>query len=566
MVAYGYSMASNSINTSEEKTTQRDEHAAGRQHANGGGELSELRRILVQPDEVGEVLPEAFSASAEKSSALADATLPVVESNIYKSARERPEVLSEALFPIIGPAIRKAIAEALGKMVQSMNQTMENSLSPKGLKWRIEAWQTGKPFAEVVMLHSLVYRVEEVFLIHKDTGLLLQHASATAEGSKDADMVSAMLTAIQDFVHDSFKASEDATLNSLQIKELSVWIETGPDALIAAVIRGNAPLAYRETLEEAIEGVHARQKQELEEFNGESSVFVESRPLLDNCLQSQAQEYGEKKGGLFTPTNILVGLLGLLLLIFGFFYIRDYMRWSGYVSRLKAEPGIVVAEVDRGFWRHSVSGLRDPLAADPDSFLGENGYDKDDIISQWKPYQDLSPDMVLKRANKLLEPPEGVKLSFENGVLKAEGSATPEWFEQAKRQAPLIAGVNEFKTGQDEFAVLKNRIEAQYINFNCGTTDYSSGEEKKLAALRNDLEKYADKGNAKIEITGTASSDGSGDANARISQARADKVLSEILGGSEKLRKLDESKPDTLRAIGKSSEGASGCKVTFKVN
>ncbi|NJM53355.1 MAG: hypothetical protein HC846_08145 [Blastocatellia bacterium] len=55
-------------------------------------------------------------------------------------------------------------------MVQSLNQSLEHSISPKGLRWRIEAWQTGKSFAEVVMLNSLIYRVEEVFLIHRETG------------------------------------------------------------------------------------------------------------------------------------------------------------------------------------------------------------------------------------------------------------------------------------------------------------------------------------------------------------------------------------------------------------
>lgn len=559
-------MGSNLINTSEDTPSHVEEVLPGYSRKNGADELAELRRILIHPEGVGEVLPEAVSASVEKSDALAKATLPVVEDNIYQSARKRPEVLSEALFPIIGPAIRKAIAEALGKMVQSMNQTMENSLSPKGFKWRIEAWRTGKPFAEVVMLHSLVYRVEEVFLIHKETGLLLQHASATTEGSKDADMVSAMLTAIQDFVHDSFKASEDATLDSLQIKELSVWIESGPDALIAAVIRGNAPLAYREKLEEAIEGVHARQQAQLQEFNGEASVFETSRPLLEECLQSERQEGEVKKTGYLTPANILAGVLGLVLLVTAFFYVRDYMRWSGYVSRLKAEPGIVVAEEDRGFWRHSVSGLRDPLAADPDSFLKENGYEKDDVESQWKPYQDLSGDMILKRANKLLNPPDSIKLSFENGILTASGPASSDWFEQARKQAPLIAGVNELKTGQDEFATLKSRVELQYISFNCGTVDYSSSNETKLEELSKDLEKLTNKSDLKVDVIGMASSDGSSETNARISQARANKVLTEILNRSERLRTLKQSNPEFIKALGKSAEQGSGCKVIFRVN
>ena len=43
----------------------------------------------------------------------------------------------------------------------------------QGLKWRVESIRTGRPFAEIVLMHSLLYRVEQVFLIHRETGLVL---------------------------------------------------------------------------------------------------------------------------------------------------------------------------------------------------------------------------------------------------------------------------------------------------------------------------------------------------------------------------------------------------------
>ena len=57
---------------------------------------------------------------------------------------------------------------------------------PRSLKWRFEAWRTGRPFAEIVLLKTLVYRVDQVFLIHKETGLLLQHVVADEVRAKDA--------------------------------------------------------------------------------------------------------------------------------------------------------------------------------------------------------------------------------------------------------------------------------------------------------------------------------------------------------------------------------------------
>ncbi len=412
-------------------------------------QLGELRKIIVQSEEVSEVLPTALRKRARKNNQLAEATLPLVEENIRQSIQRNPKILAEAIFPIIGPAIRKAIAEALGAMVQSLNQTLEQSISPKGLRWRIESWQTGKPFGEIVMLNTLLYRVEQVFLIHKETGILLQHVAANQAENKDADMVSAMLTAIQDFVHDSFQGSEDATLDALKVRELSVWIEHSPDAILAVVIRGNAPLDLRRVLVESIEKVQFQYENELDEFQGETKTFEPSRPILQDCLRLQVGESAQQKAKIFTPFNALAAILGILILVGGFFYIRDYQRWSNYVERLKSENGIVVTETNRGLFKHEIEGLRDESAINPNAILSEYGYDADDVESHWKNYQDLSPAMILERAKRILKPPPNVSLTLENGTLTVRGYAPNDWLLEARTIAKSMAGIEKFKVERE---------------------------------------------------------------------------------------------------------------------
>ncbi|MEO8349653.1 MAG: OmpA family protein, partial [Acidobacteriota bacterium] len=226
--------------------------------------LGELRRLLlvaeeaqvsriqerlddpeIHAEDVSRVLPEAIVLRSAKDDDFSRALQPTVEKAIVTSVRRDPQVLVDALFPVMGPAIRKAIASALASMVESFSETLEHSFSVQGVKWRMEAWRTGKPLAEVILLRTVVYRVEQVFLIHRESGLLLQHVSATAAGVQDADMVSGMLTAIRDFVHDSFGGKEGDSLDTFQVGERSVWIEQGPHATLAAVVRGSAPRELR---------------------------------------------------------------------------------------------------------------------------------------------------------------------------------------------------------------------------------------------------------------------------------------------------------------------------------
>jgi outer membrane protein OmpA-like peptidoglycan-associated protein len=514
--------------------------------------------------EVSNVLPAAIKQSSKANNKLSRSTLPVVEENIRQSVKENPQVLAEALFPAIGPAIRRAIAEALSTMIQSMNQSIEHSFSPQSLKWRIEAMQTGKPFAEIVLLKTLLYRVEQIFLIHRETGLLLQHVTANANAEQDADMVSAMLTAIQDFVEDSFTNSPEAMLDTLQVGELAVWIERSGNLLFAAVIRGNAPLTLREEFKNAVEQIEIEHETDFDNFKGDSQSFDRSRPILEECLKFQTGDKTNKKKSLFSPFNLIGAALLLAICVVGFFLIRDYWRWSSYVSDLKSKPGIVVTDSYHGWFTSSIQGLRDPLAVNPNEIINDYNLNAENIESTWEDYQSSNTELVLARAKKVLNPPETISLTFEKGTLTANGTATDDWFQKAKQLSSVLTGVNEFKTNQSGLSDLQAKIENQTLNFNCGTADLLENQTQNINEIGEGLQKLSnlakeEKKVLHVEIQGHSDTSGTGEINAKISQIRAEKVESVLKSNFPKLNV-------EMKTVGLSTNGSVGCNVKFKLN
>src|SRR5262245_24231172 len=256
-------------------------------------EVVQIQERLDDPqaraEDVSRVLPEAIALRSGRDRDLTDSLLPAVEEAIGVSVRRHPEVLVDGLFPVMGPAIRKSIANTLAEVLGSLSQTLAVGFSRQGLKWRVEAWRTGKPFAQVVLLRTLLYRVEQVFLIHRETGLLLGHVTAGKADVQDASMVSGMLTAIRDFVQDSFGSAREGGFAAFRVGELAVWVEQGPHAVLAAVIRGNPPMELRTVFVEAIEKIHRDRARDLEEFSGDAAPFQKSRDVLEACLKFQKQ-------------------------------------------------------------------------------------------------------------------------------------------------------------------------------------------------------------------------------------------------------------------------------------
>ena len=543
---------------------------ADRDQMAAADELGQLRRLLLapeqarineiqerldkaelHPDQVSRVLPDAIALRSVRDNQLSKALMPTVEEAIDVSVHRNPRRLASAIFPVMGPAIRKAISQSLSEMVQSLNQVLEHSLSLKSLKWRWQAFRTGKSFGEVVIANTLLYRVEEVFLIDNRTGILLQHVAAAGAHGNDPDLISGMLTAIQDFVKESFGGKREE-LESIRVGELTVWVERGDMASLAAAIRGNAPIGLRDIFRDAIDSIHLEFAEPLSTFDGDTAAFEACRPHLEACLKSQKRAPKQRRATLVWVTAALIlAAVGVWL----FFSLRESRRWQNYLARIQSMPGIVVINEESSGGKHYVNGLRDALAVDPQTLVNEFGISGDDVVGKWESYQSSHPDLSLERARRVLEPPKTLRLELEDGVLTARGAASNEWTAQARRLVRIIPGISDLNDSEvmdldllmAEINELKTRVEQSGIRFATGRSELLPEHQESLQQIADDIERLMGRAGAvgqrvRIEIEGHADRTGSDQINRRLQSSRADQMANFFRArgfGREEIVKLE---------------------------
>jgi len=431
------------------------------------------------------------------------------------------------------PAIRQAISTTLRSMIQSLNQTIEHSLSLRSLQWRLEAFRTGKPFAEIVLLHTLRYRVEQVFLIHAHTGLLLAHAAGDAVVVQDQTLVSGMLSAIRSFVQDSFGAAPDQALNTLHVGDLTVWIEQGDVAIVAAVIRGTPPESLRHHLQDTLARIQAEQPEALEAFSGDRAAFAGVTPLLEACLQSHFESGGRSISPMMwiLPVVLLCGVAW-----WGVTTYQAQRQWQASLDRLKAEPGLVVTAAYPDGGRYRIEGLRDPLARDPIQVLQDQGLSSDRINFKWSAYYALEPALTLRRAQQILALPNSVRLSLEGTRLAASGTAPPDWIAQSRVTARLIPGVDAYDDSRLAHQTLEDwarRLSTERLLFLPGVSSLSPDQEPAIRRLSeqldrlNELAQLAGK-RVTVEIIGQTDVVGRLTRNRTLSALRAQTVLKSL--------------------------------------
>lgn len=508
-------------------------------------EIDELRQIifgLTKPElenlqawlkderaficDIEEAIPDVIKNLIEAGELKSNDVIPFVEEAIEKSIQNNPQKFADILFPVMMPAIRKAIAESISNMLDSLNSTLENGFSPKRIGWRFRSIFGSESYAEIVLSNAYIFQVKQIFLIHKESGLLLHEVKSGTAITKDVDMVSGMLTAIQDFVKDSLTIEGERSLDTIRISGYNIWLEYGPHAIIAGIVEGTPPNNLRENFKNSIEKIHIDYSKHLQKFEGETTPFQKTESQLASCLQEQ------KKPEKIRPPYIIYFLL---ILILGFIGYKAYrrtekqLRWNKYIQRISAEPGVIVSNEGYKKRKFFVSGIKDPQANDPLTMLKTFGFADTVVNSYWVLFYSLEQEFIIKRTRNALNLPDSVEISYYNDTLFVRGSATTNHLDEASIKALNLPGVRHivisgFATPAKEINI--GNLEEYSFDFAFNSTELSYQEKSEYNLFIQKLKSYLDSYNSKgqqvnILVNSYTSHKGNSYINSQLANTRA---------------------------------------------
>ena len=465
--------------------------------------------------------------------AMGDALAAPVAQALGQAVRQNSTPIVDALFPVIGPLIRKSIAEALRNLMGDINSALEHSFTPRGLRWRFEAWRSGVPFAQVVLKHTVRYRIDHVFLIERDSGLVLQRASAPGVVELDADAIAGMLTAIGQFVRDSVGQARGA-LEEARVGEYLLWLTDGPRASIAAFIQGVPPDALRDLLVQRLEEIHAA--------SGESGLMT-AAAIPQVSIDAEALALAVAPGaGETRPVSRWPALVLLLagLVAAGVYAAREE-RWQDRLGTLRValegHPGFVLSSIDEGAGRSlRVRGLLDADAEPIAPLLSAAELGDATTRVEVEGYVSSDDAIVLRRARRLLDVPPTVDARVRDGRLVLTGTAAQAWIDAAVPRAawvpgvkavgfevvPAIDAVAEARAALDDLANAVEDIDVRFVRDVEGTADVAARVDEIAAALVRAQALAGIAGRAlRIEVSGFSDTPGGDALNTALRDARA---------------------------------------------
>lgn len=292
---------------------QRSFRAGDASESGTDPELETLREILFSRyrRQIAELEAELddLERRVTDEDALVAIIAPVLGDAIRRKIRDARDEMIEALYPIIGQVVVRAVSEAIRDLARTVDARMRTSFSPRALWRRLRARLGGVSGAEMALRESLPFEVAEVFLIHRETGLLLRHISPRPETSPDSDLISGMLTAIRDFVQDAFGRGDEGQLDEIQYGERRVLIEAAQHAYLAVVVDGIEPAGFRAEMRERIIEVDHAYEHILRHYEGDPAPLAPVEESLRSLMVTAEPGRLSRSQKL-----VLAGALGLVFI------------------------------------------------------------------------------------------------------------------------------------------------------------------------------------------------------------------------------------------------------------
>ena len=206
-------------------------------------ELQKIKELLLKKelenfDELKKQL-DKLEFESNSSEHIKEKISPVVATAIKQSIKSSKNDVVDSLYPIIGSMITKYVSRTFEDMINSINNQIRNRLSFRAISRKLRAKVQGISETELLLKESSKACIKTLFLIDKNSGVVLTTLENKNSTISEPEMVASMLTAIRSFINDWVdKNEENKELNTIDYGGSKIIIESSSSCYLAAIVDG----------------------------------------------------------------------------------------------------------------------------------------------------------------------------------------------------------------------------------------------------------------------------------------------------------------------------------------
>jgi hypothetical protein len=258
-------------------------------------------------------------SSQENLEALSSSLQEVISPSIAKEIEENQDKMVDILYPIIGGMISRYVTQSIRELMDSINHKIEDGLSIERYKRKMKAKVTGVSESELLLEESSIAPIVSLFVIHKESGLLIAEATQESQAIDDPHMVASMASAIKDFINDWMQTHDTTQQSEVQLVSYghaTLYIEGAGSVYIIAFLEREPDAQQRLEINHFFASVVKGYNGFFQQFEGDDSAveIEEIQEKLQHFLNLQ-EPHSKAKPLKEKQTKPLYWVFGVLLVI-----------------------------------------------------------------------------------------------------------------------------------------------------------------------------------------------------------------------------------------------------------
>ncbi|CAA6828419.1 MAG: Unknown protein [uncultured Sulfurovum sp.] len=252
----------------------------------------------------------------------------VISPAIAKEIDDNKDKMVDALYPIMGSMISKYVSNAIQEMMDTINKKIDEGLSVDKYKRKIKSRVSGVSETELLLEENNDALMSSIFVIHKESGLLIAEAHLENQEINDPHMVASMASAIKDFINDWISQNEEPDeVQLLSYGNATLYIESAGTVYQIVFLESEPDHIQRKSIQSFFSKIVKNYSHFFPTFDGDDSAVeikhIQKEMQLFLNQQHKKNAYKHKKKSNIAK-YILFGLLVLFLVYLGIQLKQQY--------------------------------------------------------------------------------------------------------------------------------------------------------------------------------------------------------------------------------------------------
>jgi flagellar motor protein MotB len=256
----------------------------------------------------------------------------VISPAISKEIEDNQDKMIDALYPIMGGMISKYVINAIEEMIESINKKIEDGLSLNKYKRKVKSKVSGVSETELLLNESRYAEIHALFIIQKESGLLIAEEHLENQEIDDPHMVASMASAIKDFVNDWVSTNPKISeIQLLSYGNATLYIESAGSVYLIAFLNVEPSYEERNEIQKFFVQIIRKYTPFFHTFDGDDSaseivtIKQQMQAFLNKENINDIQE--EKKKSNFVKYFFLFLFIPLFLYL-GYWAKETYDKYS----------------------------------------------------------------------------------------------------------------------------------------------------------------------------------------------------------------------------------------------